>query len=68
MSILKVDGGTRLLYLQVYRILIKMADAYFSSSWRIREPHGGTAIYTVLRGTVDREGPMISRWATSCIA
>ena len=28
LSVLKVDGGTRLLYLRVCRILTKMADAF----------------------------------------
>ena len=33
-------GGCRLPHLQVCRILIKMADGFFSSLWRIREPYG----------------------------
>jgi hypothetical protein len=40
LSVLKDGGGSRLPYLHVCRILIKMADAFFSSSWRIREPFG----------------------------
>jgi len=40
LSVLKDCDGSRLPYPQVCRILIKMADTFFSFSWRIREPHG----------------------------
>jgi hypothetical protein len=35
-----LDGGSRSLYRQGCRILIEMAGAIFSSSWRIPEPYG----------------------------
>ena len=44
LSVLKLRGGGRLPYLHVCRILIKMADTFFSTSWRIREPHSGAAL------------------------
>ena len=34
------DGGRRCFYLRLRRILIKMAEAFFSSSWRILELDG----------------------------
>jgi hypothetical protein len=33
-------GGSQFPYLRFCRILIKMADVFFSSSWRILEPYG----------------------------
>jgi len=33
-TVLKIGGGRRCLYLRVCRILIKMADRLFSSSWQ----------------------------------
>jgi hypothetical protein len=45
MSVLKDCGGSRLPYLLVCRILTKMADPFFSSLWRIRQPYGCTNIH-----------------------
>jgi hypothetical protein len=49
-SVLRDDGGSRLPYLHVCRILIKMADAFFSSSWRIREPFGCSGLFAAFGG------------------
>jgi hypothetical protein len=38
--LLKLHGGWRRPYLRLRRILIEMAYAFFSFSWRIREPYG----------------------------
>jgi hypothetical protein len=38
----------RSLYLRVFRILIKMADAFFSYSWRTLEPDGCAQIASEL--------------------
>ena len=45
LSVLTERGGRRLPYLLVCRILSKMAEAFFSSLWRIRELYGGADIY-----------------------
>jgi len=39
LSVLILRGGWRRPYLRFRRILIKMADGFFSSSWRILEPY-----------------------------
>jgi hypothetical protein len=49
-------GGRRLPYLHVYRILIKMAEAFFSSLWWIRELCGGADIYAGRYRGATREG------------
>jgi hypothetical protein len=43
-SVLKDCGGGRLPCLQVCRILIKMAEPFFSSLWRIRELDGSAGL------------------------
>ena len=54
---LKRNFPERILYHGVCRILMEMADAFFSSSWRILELHGcsGISLATTLRY---RKGPV----------
>jgi hypothetical protein len=47
-------GGSGSLYLRFRRILIKMADVFFSSSWRILEPYGRAVQSSHRRGVAAR--------------
>jgi hypothetical protein len=55
-SVLKLRGGSRRAYLRLCEILIEMAEAFFSSSWRILEPHGCAQI-----GSRNRAVPLRTR-------
>gem|GEM_PF-7032237 len=50
LSVLKDGSGSRLPYQHVCQILIKMAEVFFSSWWRIREPCGCAISDTAVSG------------------
>jgi hypothetical protein len=55
LQVRKIGGGWRTFYQPFCRILSKMADALFSSSWRIRGPYGGAQ--KIFRGKCPLGGP-----------